>query len=159
MRTASVTGEGAAVNLNARRHRFTAATLTLLVFAALSGCTDSGGSAVAPLQGSWVLESGADADGAFIDSTSPVTLTVSGREFSGDSPCNLYSGTLSTAGGGVDFGDGGIASTERACVDMAQMGLEARYYAALVAIERAEARGEELVLTGAGVELVYVAAD
>lgn len=142
----------------AHSRRGALAAIVLATATVLGGCAGAGGAAIDTLQGSWVLQSGADAQGAFIDSVSPVTLEVDGRDYSGDSPCNLYSGTLATDGGGVDFGEGGIMSTERACLDAEQMDLEARYYGALLAVERAESTGDELVLTGPGVELVYAAA-
>lgn len=142
-----------------RRTRVT--TLTALALAAtavglLTGCAAD--ASVEPLQGSWVLASGSDAEGSFIDATSPVTLVVEGQDFSGSSPCNTYSGTVRTAGGGIDLGTGGIASTEQACADPDQMALEGRYYDALIGVSRAESTGDELVLTGPGVELVYSAA-
>ena len=139
----------------ARARGLAALALAAAALGALTACAAD--ATVEPLQGSWVLVSGSDADGAFIDSASPVTLRVEGRDFSGDSPCNLYSGTLSVTGGGLRFGGegGGIQTTERACADPEQMQLEGRYYDALVGVSRAESTGDELVLTGPGVELVF----
>lgn len=143
---------------HARPRALAAIALVALAVAPLAGCTAD--ATVEPLQGSWVLVSGSDAEGTFIESASPVTLEVDGRDFSGDSPCNLYSGRLSISGGGLRFGEGGgIQTTERACVDAEQMALEGRYYDALIGVSRGESTADELVLTGPGVELVYAAAD
>ncbi|WP_162242503.1 META domain-containing protein [Yonghaparkia sp. Root332] len=138
-----------------RRMRALALLAPLALATLLGGCADSAGS-IEPLQGSWTLANGSDADGAFIDPTRPVTLEVEGSEFSGNSPCNVYSGTIVARGGGIDLGEG-IATTEQACADPEQQALEGRYYAALSDIERAERSSGELVLTGPGVELVFAA--
>lgn len=142
---------------HARPRALAAIALVALAVAPLAGCTAD--ATVEPLQGSWVLVSGSDAEGTFIESASPVTLEVDGRDFSGDSPCNLYSGTLSIVSGELRFGGegGGIQTTERACLDADQMELEGRYYDALIGVSRAESTGDELVLTGSGVELVFEA--
>lgn len=135
-----------------RRMRALALLAPLALTALLGGCVDS---AAEPLQGAWVLTSGADARGAFIDAASPITLEVEGRDFSGRSPCNSYSGTLDASAGGLGLGS--FATTEAACADPEQMELEGRYYAALGEVERAERSAGELVLTGPGVELVFAA--
>ncbi|MDO8337793.1 MAG: META domain-containing protein [Microcella sp.] len=135
-----------------RRRRALALLAPLALVALLAGCADT---AAEPLQGAWVLTSGADARGAFIDAASPITLEVEGRDFSGRSPCNSYSGTLDASAGGLGLGS--FATTEAACADPEQMELEGRYYAALGEVERAERTAGELVLTGPGVELVFAA--
>lgn len=137
-----------------RRMRALALLAPLALAALLAGCADATVDAE-PLQGAWVLTSGADARGAFIDAASPITLKVEGRDFSGRSPCNSYSGTLDASAGGLGLGSFG--STEAACADPEQMDLEGRYYAALGDVERAERTADELVLTGPGVELVFAA--
>lgn len=140
------------MTLMRRRMRALALLAPLALAALLGGCADT---VAEPLQGAWVLTSGADARGAFIDAASPITLEVEGRDFSGRSPCNSYSGTLTTSAGGIGFGT--FATTEAACADPQQMELEGRYYAALGEVERAERSSGELVLTGPGVELVFAA--
>lgn len=108
------------------------------------------------LQGEWVLASGSDTQGAFIDSAQPVTLTFDGDAVSGQAPCNAYSGSVARGPGAGSTGPlefGGITRTEMGCAEQEQNELEGRYFAALEAADsvNVSADGETLELTGDGV--------
>ncbi|MDX2026532.1 META domain-containing protein [Microcella sp.] len=108
------------------------------------------------LQGEWVLASGSDTQGAFIDSAQPVTLTFDGDSVSGQAPCNAYSGSVARGPGAGSTGPleiGGITRTEMGCAEQEQNELEGRYFAALEAADsvNVSADGEILELTGDGV--------
>jgi heat shock protein HslJ len=149
--------EGTKVTRRAPTHtsaRRALALLGVLAFAPLlAGCADGGAENV---QGSWVLSSGSDARGPFIEAASPVTLEVEGLDFAGRSPCNSYFGSITASPSRMSFEE--LTTTEAACADPEQMDLEARYYAALTATEHATRSSRELVLTGRGIELVFEAA-
>jgi heat shock protein HslJ len=108
------------------------------------------------IQGEWVLMSGSDAEGAFIDPAQPVTLTFDGDAVSGQTPCNSYSGSVARGPGASDTGPlefGSLMRTEMACAEQSQNLLEGRYFAALESTDRVELSddGETLELTGDGV--------
>jgi heat shock protein HslJ len=146
--------EGSAMAHRVARLHLGAVLGTLVLGAVLAGCAPPNTEA---LQGSWVLTSGSDAQGQFIEATSPVTLEVEGRDYSGRSPCNSYFGTVTGSSSSVSFEE--LVTTEAACADPEQMELEGRYYAALTAVGQATRSQRELVLTGRGVELVFEAAN
>lgn len=129
---------------------------------ALAGCggSDSGAVTTRPgaggsPDGDWTLASGRGPHGALtlVDGR-PVTLTVDGTTIGGSSACNSYGGTATVddAGG---FAVGQVASTEMACVEPEVTALESAYLAAFGAVRTARLDGDQLVLTGQGVELRY----
>ena len=102
----------------------------------------------------WVLVSG-DVDGApltLLDSH-PVTLRVNGGEVNGTAACNGYFGTL--VDGPLLFEGFGV--TEMACDPPEAMDLEFAFLQALGRTSAAAASGDELTLTGDGVELTFSA--
>ena len=110
-------------------------------------------SGTSSLQGEWVLTSGSDADGSFIEPVQPVTLTFGGDAVSGQAPCNAYSGAVVRGPGANDVGPlefGGLTRTEMGCAEQEQNLLEGRYFAALEATDRVQVSddSETLELTG-----------
>jgi heat shock protein HslJ len=83
---------------------------------------------------------------------SRVTLIVDGSNVSGQSACNQYFGEFTVVDGRVTLG--GLGGTEMACPEPI-MTLESAYLQGLAAVEAAHMAGDELVLTGPGVELRY----
>ena len=75
---------------------------------------------------------------------------------SGRAACNSYGGDVVVENGDVKFGP--LAMTEMAC-DEAIMASEAAYAAALPEVRAATLAGDQLTLTGPGVELVYERAE
>lgn len=117
-------------------------------------------SGTSSLQGEWVLTSGSDAEGSFIDPAQPVTLTFDGDAVSGQAPCNAYSGPVVRGPGASDAGPlefGGLTRTEMGCAEQDQNLLEGRYFAALEAADRVQVGddGETLELTGDGVFVLF----
>lgn len=112
------------------------------------------------LQGEWVLASGTDAEGAFIDPVRPVTLEFEGDAVSGQAPCNPYSGAIVRGPGSSGTGEiafSGLSRTEMGCADMEQNLLESRFFAAIEAVDRVAVSddGERLELTGDDVFLQF----
>ena len=117
-------------------------------------------SGTSSLQGEWVLTSGSDAEGSFIDPAQPVTLTFDGDAVSGQAPCNAYSGPVTRGPGASDAGPlelGGLTRTEMGCAEQEQNLLESRYFAALEAADRVQVSGdgETLELTGDGIFVLF----
>lgn len=108
--------------------------------------------------GEWVLEEAVGADGAAVVLVDghPVTLNLSGDRASGRSACNNYSGTRGAQGEAPFVGD--WSQTQMACDPPEVMALEAAYLAALLLVEEMALDGDDLVLTGEGVELRFASA-
>lgn len=113
--------------------------------------------------GIWQLTS-ATVDGAPLGllDTHPVTITVTGPgTIGGSSACNSYAGgyTLGSGadGGGVAITVGSMEMTAMACFPDEVNTLESAYLAALARVGAVARAGEELVLTGDGVELRFAA--
>jgi heat shock protein HslJ len=134
-------------------------TLTLLsiVLALLAGCGDAGtgaGEATGSVDGAWVLRTGTGPDGSIelVDGHVP-TLTVDGEEWGG-TVCNHYGATVVSEGSSqVRVGD--VFQTEMVCLADGAMEAEAAYLEAFTAITSYERAGDQLVLRGPDVELVY----
>jgi heat shock protein HslJ len=112
------------------------------------------------LQGEWVLASGTDAEGAFIDPVRPITLEFEGDAVSGQAPCNPYSGVIvrgpgSSGTGEIEFG--ALTRSEIGCAEMEQNLLESRFFAAIEAVDRVAVSddGERLELTGDDIFLSF----
>lgn len=124
---------------------------------ALAACgqgTGAGGDAAADLHGEWSLVSGTGPSGEVeVGDTIEITLAIDEERWGGN-VCNSYGADS------VEVGDGTVTisdvfRTEMACLDDALMRAEDAYLAAFGAVEAFEVTGEELRLTGDGVELVY----
>ncbi len=112
------------------------------------------------LQGEWVLESGSDADGVFINSVQPITLTFEGDAVSGQAPCNPFSGPVvrgpgTSSTGAIEFD--GLTRTEMGCAEQEQNVLEGRFFEALETVDQVLVSddGESLELTGDGIFLSF----
>jgi heat shock protein HslJ len=103
--------------------------------------------------GDWRLKRGTNAGAAIpLPPGVEITLSVEGSHVSGRSGCNQYGGDVVVEGGVIRFGP--MAMTEMACEEPA-MTAEAAYAAALAGVRAATRDGNELTLSGPGVELVY----
>lgn len=124
-----------------------AAALTLAACGALLPGNSS------DLDGDWRLTAGTD-DGNPIPlvDAAPITMTVDGAEIGGRSACNHYGGEIVTDGQAISIG--AMTMTEMGC-DAPVMASEAAYIAALGGVDRFERSGEQLTLSGPGIELHY----
>lgn len=112
------------------------------------------------LQGGWVLASGSDAEGVFIDPVQPITLEFEGDAVSGQAPCNPYSGPVRQGPGTSGTGPiklAGMSRTEMGCAEQQQTLLESRYFAALETADRVAVSddGERLEMTGDSIYLSF----
>jgi heat shock protein HslJ len=116
-----------------------------------------GGTAVDPFgDTTWELTSGTvDGEDLVLVDGAPVTLTVTDGQAAGRSACNNYFGELVVDGSSVT--PGVFGSTEMACMEDGVMELEAAYLGAMQTVTGVAVEGEELVLTGEGVELRFAA--
>jgi heat shock protein HslJ len=105
------------------------------------------------ISGAWQLTGGA-VDGAMFPlvADAPVTLSVSGTQISGRSPCNHYGGEIVVDGSGSRFQM--TSMTQMACAEPV-MAAEAIFVAALPRVRGAVRDGDRLALTGPGVELAF----
>lgn len=85
----------------------------------------------------------------------PVTFGVDNAQIAGNSACNWYGGPISIEDGAIAIGP--TSMTEMACSEEGAMELEAAYLAALGRVTGFSREGDELVLTGDGVELRFTA--
>jgi len=105
------------------------------------------------VEGTWSLASGTTPAGPVpVLAEYPITLVISGSELSGTAACNHYGGRFNVSAGGLAIGD--LAMTAIGCEEPVAAS-EAAYVGALQAVTAAARDGEELVLTGPGVELRY----
>lgn len=112
------------------------------------------------LQGEWVLASGTDTEGVFIEPVQPITLEFEGDTVSGQAPCNPYSGAVARGPGASGTGEisfGGLTRSEMGCAETQQNLLESRYFAAIEAVDRVAVSddGERLELTGDDIFLSF----
>ena len=130
----------------------------------LAGCSSSSptgpnaggnspGGDSAELAGEWVLQSGSDDTGNFDLKDSTSTLTLTGGNTGGRTPCNIFGADVTGGVGEIDITP--TFQTEAACADPGLMELEPRYLAALEAVTAATVKNESLVLRGGGVELTF----
>lgn len=143
-----------------RRITTIVAGITLAASTALLGGCSGITNGTNALQGEWVLESGSDAEGTFIDSVRPITLEFDGDSVSGTAPCNQYTGPMTRGPGVNDTGPisfGGLTRTEMGCAEQEQNLLESRYFAALEGADSVAVSddGERLELTGDEVFLSF----
>ena len=126
--------------------------LVLLGVLALAACgTQAGGTA--DVEGEWHL-TGGTADGAELPAPpgTQATLELAGDEARGTAFCNSWFATARLDGSG--FALDGIGQTEMGCPPEV-MAAESAYLAALGGVATVAVRGDDLVLTGDGVELRF----
>jgi heat shock protein HslJ len=134
-------------------------TLTLLSILALTlaACGEPGEQASSdPTTTAWVLDSGT-LDGAEVPIVDgyPITLVFDeDGQAGGKSACNNYFAGYTIAAAEISFDDAG--QTMMACTPEEVMTSESTFMTALGRVESFSSDGEQLTLTGDGVELVFV---
>jgi heat shock protein HslJ len=101
------------------------------------------------LEGAWQLTAGTDVP---IVEDHPITVSFSGTEFTGVSACNQYGGRVSIDGDSLSIDE--IAGTDVGC-EPPVLAAERAYLAAFRHVTVASLKGEELVLSGPGIELRF----
>ncbi|WP_426032644.1 META domain-containing protein [Cypionkella sp. TWP1-2-1b2] len=110
----------------------------------LAACVETGQAGT-----DWVL---ASVDGAAVDYTATLSLAEPGRVV-GQAPCNRYFADVTRDGAAFKLGM--IGTTRMACL---QIKGEAAFFQTLQGIETAEETAAQLVLTGAGHQMVFMPA-
>jgi len=140
-------------------HGFRALTAAACVSLAMTAC---GGGTGEPTiddttdpQGAWVLVS-ATRDGAAIPIVegARITLTIEDATYGGTAACNSYSATFDAAAQQLRFDN--LAQTDMGCAPDV-MASEQAYLAALVKVEDLARDGDQLTLSGPGVQLSFTA--
>ncbi|TKJ24521.1 META domain-containing protein [Blastococcus sp. CCUG 61487] len=127
--------------------------LLLAAVLALPACGSDASAGAMDVEGEWQLHSGT-VDGETLpqpDGTT-ATLALTGDEARGRSFCNHWFATARVEGTSVSFD--GIGGTEMGC-DPDVMSAETAFLAALGVVTTVARDGEDLVLTGNGVELRF----
>jgi heat shock protein HslJ len=124
----------------------------------LSACADPGEEGSAdPTSESWVLQAGTldSAEIQIVDGY-PITLIFDQPEgmAGGKSACNQWFGGYTLSGNELTFSD--IGGTLMACTDEGVMESETAFLTAMDLVEIYTIQGNELNLTGEGVDLVFV---
>ncbi|MEM6276623.1 MAG: META domain-containing protein [Pseudomonadota bacterium] len=120
---------------------------SLLLFLGLAACAgDETISAFSPEGTVWTLS---ELDGAAFPENATVAFPAEG-EVVGEGPCNRFTASQAVPYPWIDIGP--IASTKRACPDLAA---EGAFFAALSAVTLAEVSGPVLILTGEGHEMIF----
>lgn len=117
--------------------------------------SQSSGSAIVDAEGSWILTDGT-LDGAevpIVEGSAP-TMTVAGSRVSGTAACNGYGTRIVVTDGVTRFDEWG--STAMACEEPL-MASEAAFTTAMLRVRAATHTGDDLILTGDGVELRFAA--
>ena len=131
--------------------------LVLLVVLALAACGTQAGAGGVPqaadVEGEWHLTSGtADSADLPTPSGTQATLDLTGEEARGTAFCNSWFAMARLDGSALTLE--GIGQTEMGCPPEV-MAAESAYLTALGTVRSAAVRGDELVLTGDGVELWF----
>lgn len=133
--------------------------MTLLLGLLLAGCASPATSAEPSAArgdpaGAWQLTS-ATVDGRRLEllEDHPVTAIIEGSTIGGRAACNGYGGRIELTAGGIAIDE--LVSTDMACAPDGVMAFEADYLGALARVRSLEAAGDELILTGGGVELHF----
>jgi heat shock protein HslJ len=114
---------------------------------------DPGTSAGTP-EGSWILTQGTSASGEIpVTDDHPITLVIDADKVGGHAACNIYGGTVAISGNAMHLS--AMSMTQMACADDQAMNAEAAYMAALDAVTEWARDGDQLVLSGDGVELTF----
>jgi heat shock protein HslJ len=157
--TTDVEGSGGAVMVSATLMRF---LLVLVLAAAVTGCGEpgtatgpegggdaaDGGEGTDSPEGEWVLVDGVPQVDGY-----PITLRVGDGEVGGTAACNSYGGAVRISGDAFEVDD--LSKTEMGCPDPGVHESESAYLDALMAVDRHDRDGEQLVLTGPDVELRF----
>ncbi|MES2432562.1 MAG: META domain-containing protein [Pseudomonadota bacterium] len=110
----------------------------------LAACVETGRAGT-----DWVL---ASVDGTAVEYTATLSLGQPGR-LTGQAPCNRYFADVTRDGAAFKLGV--IGATRMACL---QIKGEAAFFQTLQGVETAEETSAQLVLTGAGHQMVFVPA-
>lgn len=100
--------------------------------------------------GAWELVS---LNGEPVVEGTTISLEIKDGQAGGSSGCNSYGGEVEIDGEKIQFG--GMNMTLMACTDAGVMEQEGTYLGALEAVESFKLDGEQLVLSGTEVELVF----
>ena len=100
--------------------------------------------------GAWELVS---LNGEPVVEGTTISLEIKDGQAGGSSGCNSYGAEVTIDGEKITFGD--MNMTLMACTDAGVMAQEGTYLGALGTVERFEVEGEQLVLSGPEVELVF----
>jgi heat shock protein HslJ len=104
--------------------------------------------------GAWTLTRGTTASGDIsLSPDHPITLTIDAEKVGGHAACNIYGGTVAIDGDAIQLS--AMSMTEMACLDERAMNAEAVYMAALGEVVRWARDGDQLILSGDGVELTF----
>jgi heat shock protein HslJ len=123
-------------------------TLLALITACSGGTDDE-----IDMTGNWRLVQGSvDGQAIPLMDGSPVTLNVTGTEIGGTSACNSYGSQFTLEGSTITIGD--LVSTMMMCAPEV-MDVEIPFTAALREVDTAAIEGEQLVMTGPGIELRF----
>lgn len=105
-------------------------------------------------QGDWQLVEGTvNGEPVPILEDHRITLTIDGSSIGGTSACNSYGGRLNVEGGRLRIED--LAQTMMACAEEEAMAAEAFYMSGLGAADSIGLDGEQLVISGPGIELRF----
>jgi heat shock protein HslJ len=104
--------------------------------------------------GTWILTRGTTASGDIsLSPGHPITLTIDAEKVGGHAACNIYGGTVAIDGDAIQLS--AMSMTEMACLDETAMNAEAAYMSALDAVTAWARNGDQLILSGDGVELTF----
>jgi heat shock protein HslJ len=127
----------------------------IIVVALVTACSAATGDEL-DLTGNWRLVSGSvDGQDIPLIDASPVTLNITGTEIGGTSACNSYGAQFTLDGSSIEIGD--LVSTLMMCTPEV-MDVEIPYTAALAEIDTVAIDGDQLVMTGSGIELRFAPA-
>lgn len=128
--------------------------LSIALLAFIAAC--SSGEAVPEeidITGNWQLATGSvDGQAIPLIDGSPVTLNITGTEIGGTSSCNSYGGQFILDGSAISIGD--LSTTLMMCTPEV-MAVEIPYTAALSEVDTVAFDGDDLVMTGPGIELRF----
>lgn len=126
--------------------------LGITLFAFVTGCASATTDEI-DMTGNWQLVSGSvDGQAIPLIDGSPVTLNVTGTEIGGTSACNSYGGQFILDGSSISTGD--LVTTLMMCTPDV-MEVEIPYTAALPEVDTVAFDGDQLVMTGPGIELRF----
>jgi heat shock protein HslJ len=129
--------------------------LLISLFAFITACASATEDEI-DITGNWQLVSGSvDGQAIPLIDGSPVTLNVTGTEIGGTSACNSYGGQFILDGSSISIGD--LMTTLMMCTPEV-MDVEIPYTAALSEVDTVAFDGDQLLMTGPGIELRFSAA-